>query len=114
MLGIVEATFELEREDAIRPLTTPLPLRRLISPTRRHQSGRGFHHQMPKSPEYKGPHIPDWRMCMGEWEIRANGFHEEGLRGNDRTMVIPRSEGWNSFTESVAATVESRLSSGQS
>jgi len=51
-------------------------------------------------------------MCKGEWEIWANGFHEEGaeeLRGNDRTMMIPRSEGWNSFTESVAATVESPL-----
>ena len=52
-------------------------------------------------------------MCKGEWEIWANGFHEEGaeeLRGNDRNMMIPRSAGWNSFTESAAATVESRLS----
>ena len=72
---------------------------------------------MLKSLEHEGPHIPDWRMCKGEWEICAKGLHKEGaeeLRGNDRNMMIPRSEGWNSFTESVAATVESRLFSGQS
>jgi len=60
--------------------------------------------------EHEGPHIPDWRMCKGEWEIWANGFQEEGaeeLRGNDRTMMIPCSERWNSFTESVAATGQS-------
>jgi len=33
----------------------------------------------------------------------------EAMRGNDkfRTMMIQRSEGWNSFTESVAATSQS-------
>ncbi|KAG0131732.1 hypothetical protein HOY82DRAFT_645648 [Tuber indicum] len=57
----------------------------------------------PKLLEHEGPHILDWRMCKGEWEIWANGFLEEGadeMRGNDRTMMIPHSEGWNSFTES--------------
>lgn len=28
----------------------------------------------------EGPHIMDWRMCMGEWEIWESGFHEEGVR----------------------------------
>jgi len=67
--------------------------------------------------EHKGPHTPGWRMCKGEWEIWANGFHEAGaeeLRGNDGTMMIQSLEGWNSFTESVAATREWRLFSGQS
>jgi len=66
--------------------------------------------------EHEEPHTPDWRMCKGQWEIWANGFHEEGaeeLSGNGRTMDIPRSEGWNSFTGSVAATVEPGLFSGR-
>jgi len=46
------------------------------------QSGRGFHHQMLKLLEHQRPHIPDWRMCKGEWEIWANGFHEEGAVHN--------------------------------
>jgi len=28
--------------------------------------------------EHEGLHIPDWLMCKGEWEIWADGFHEEG------------------------------------
>ena len=115
-LGILEETPELEPDDEIGPLTAP-PQTVDFSLTRRHQSGKGFHHhQMLNYSSNEGPHIPDWRMCKGEWEIWANGFHEEGaeeLCGNDRTMMIQCSEGLNSFRESVAATVESSLSSGQ-
>ena len=43
--GILEETPELECEDAIGPLSAP-PQMVDSSPTRRHQSGRGVHHQI--------------------------------------------------------------------
>ena len=44
-LSILEETPELECDDAIGPLTAP-PQMVDFSLRRRHQSGRGFHHQM--------------------------------------------------------------------
>jgi len=41
----------------------------------------------------------------GQMDFMRRGAEE--LRGNDRTRMISRSEGWNSFTESVAATGQS-------
>jgi len=71
-----------------KPLSRSLlPLRRLISHSHAEVS---VWKRLPlpdvKLLEHEGPHIPDWRMCKGRWEIWANGFHEEGaeeLGGND-------------------------------
>ena len=115
-LGILGETPELEPEDVIAPLTAP-PQMVDFSLMRRHQSGRGLRHQMLNYSSTK-----DLTSQIGEcvrasgWEIWANGFHEEEaeeLLGNHRIMMKPRSEGWNSLTESVAARVEPPLSSGQ-
>ena len=87
-LGILEETPEFERQDAIGSLPAP-PQTVEIS----HAEASVWKRLPPpdvKLLEREGPHITDWRMCKGEWEVWANGFHEEGAeepRGNDRTLL---------------------------
>jgi len=98
--GILEETPELEREDAIGPLTAPpQTVDFSLSP-----GEVSVWERLPppdvKLLKHEGHHIPDCRMCKREWEIWANGFHEEGaeeLGASDRTM-IPGWEGWPSAT----------------
>ncbi|RPB04039.1 hypothetical protein L873DRAFT_1668292 [Choiromyces venosus 120613-1] len=87
-LGILEETPEQHREDAIGPLAAP-PQTVDLS----HAEASVWKRLPPpnvKLLEREGPHIMDWRMCRGEWEIWANGFHEEGAKeppGKDRTLL---------------------------
>lgn len=78
-LGILEETLSREREDRFGRLPTP-PLTVDLS----HREASVWKKLPPASErlvllEREGPRIMDWRMCMGEWEIWENDYHEEGV-----------------------------------
>lgn len=79
-LGILEETLDREREDRVGRLPTP-PSTVDLS----HKEASVWKKLPPAGEslvllEREGPHIMDWRMCMGEWEIWENGYHEEGVK----------------------------------
>lgn len=78
-LGILEETLDYELEDRVGHLPTPSSTVNLT-----HKEASVWKKLPPANKklmllEREGPRIMDWRMCMGEWEIWENGYHEEGV-----------------------------------
>lgn len=78
-LGILEETLEIVLVDQFGRRATPPPTVDLSHSEASVWKKLPPAHERLKLLEREGPHIMDWRMCMGEWEIWENGYREAGV-----------------------------------